>query len=196
MSEKVAIEPVHFADLYRQLVINVEKSPTTFLAINRSQMGRYNTDTKTLEIIRRSRGKPPAVIATFYLSTDPNKVQPALGASMVPDGFEHEVYDIFVQLLKLVEPEPECFNIEHPRASVVPDVPKRFIRREWINWFLHKNPHLNEWTAFTQASKRIIAHEFADLDQLNKEAVLSPTAQLASEEDVEIFIYHVVKTRV
>lgn len=91
----------------------------------------------------------------------------------------------------MIAPEPKCFRIE---PGVNGHVPRRFIRREWLNWFIGNNKHLDDAVAIREGVIELMNHEFAREDVAKKEW----THEVISfpNEDLEIFIYHVERTRV
>lgn len=90
---------------------------------------------------------------------------------------------------KHLAPEPECFRIERVEGQV----PKRFIRREWLNWSIGQNLDLPDGVSIRKGVEKILQAEFA-LEDIAKKEWKHDICQL--HEDVEIFIYHVVRTRV
>lgn len=96
-----------------------------------------------------------------------------------------------------VEPNFSCI---YPGADCGLGAPRRFITRAWIDWFMRQhegNPDITLWTAFSRGSKRLIEEEFAEADWVNKEPVCAPNQDVThGQDDVEIYIYHVERTRV
>jgi len=90
---------------------------------------------------------------------------------------------------KLLGPEPECFRIEREEGQV----PKRFIRREWLNWSIGQNLDLPDGVSIRKGVEKILQAEFA-LEDIEKKEWRHECYN--SHDDVEIFIYHVVRTRV
>lgn len=87
-------------------------------------------------------------------------------------------------------PAPQCFRVQ---PGINGAVPRRFIRREWLNWFIGNNKHLDDDVAIREGVMELMWHEFARADVGNKEWKYDINLP---NEDLEIFIYHVVRTRV
>lgn len=88
-----------------------------------------------------------------------------------------------------------------PGADCGLGAPRRFITREWIDWYLEKYEGIKPWvtgptSAVAHAARRLVQEEFAEADWLNKEPVCAPNQNIDGREDVEIYIYHVERTRV
>lgn len=93
------------------------------------------------------------------------------------------------------EGEPTYCRIQ----SEGPLPPRRFITREWINWMMAKYdgaPGFTTFTAVGRGARRLVQEEFTKADWANKEPVCAPGQNTDSNEDIEIYIYHVERTRV
>lgn len=90
------------------------------------------------------------------------------------------------------DPEPQCFFVDNnvPEGSV----PRRFINRAWIDWFMANHDYPYEGAAYSRAAAMMISELFGEADRHNKEWMDVPTGDASAH--IEIKIFHVERTRV
>lgn len=181
-----------FDKLYSTVITWVESNSYAKLAVKASGSIDFDERTNSLIVYSGSNKSDENIVGWFYADKLNGTRTKELGSFRVLDGFSAYVKDVFRNLLMSFR-EVECFDIKP--AEVEGGVDRRFIRREWIKAYTDHG-HRDLVDAFAYAARKLVEHLYGAADCGSKAIEMVKRSDLAGEGDVEVYIYHITRTRV